>query len=144
MKVSDLLRTRTEVFSISDSATVHDAARYLRDQKVRAVGVRDSGGALVGIVSQSDISEKVAAENKCPAWMRVSEIMSTNLVTIAPEASLEDCLRLMEKHRIFHLLVVDPGAGFRGLVSAKDLLKVIASDHKERADMLESYMFPQH
>jgi len=40
--------------------------------------------------------------------------------------------------------VVDPGAGFRGLVSAKDLLKVIASDHKERADMLESYMFPQH
>ena len=76
--------------------------------------------------------------------MRVSEIMSTNLVTIAPEASLEDCLRLMEKHRIFHLLVVDPGAGFRGLISAKDLLKVIASDHKERADMLESYMFPQH
>ncbi len=88
MKVSDLLRTRTEVFSISDSATVHDAARYLRDQKVRAVGVRDPGGALVGIVSQSDISEKVAAENKCPAWMRVSEIMSTDLVTIAPEASL--------------------------------------------------------
>jgi len=134
MKVSDLLSTRTEVFSISDSATVHDAARYLRDQKVRAVG----------IVSQSDVSEKVAAENKCPAWMRVSEIMSTDLVTIAPEASLEECLRLMEKHRIFHLLVVDPNAGFRGLISAKDLLKVIASDHKERADMLESYMFPQH
>ena len=100
MKVSDLLRARTEVFSISDSATVHDAARYLRDQKVRAVGVRDSGGALVGIVSQSDISEKVAAENKCPAWMRVSEIMSTNLVTIAPEAPLEDCLRLIRRPRL--------------------------------------------
>src|SRR5207245_9883456 len=114
---SDLLRTRTEVFSISDSATVHDAARYLRDQKVRAVGVRDSGGALVGIVSQSDISEKVAAENKCPAWMRVSEIMSTNLVTIAPEASLEECRHLMETHRISHLLALEPGAACRGWFS---------------------------
>jgi len=144
MKVLDLIGARAEVFSIRAGATVHEAAQYLRDRQVRAVGVLDENGTLVGVLSQSDISDKVAAENKCPAWMRVSEIMSTNLVTIAPEASLEDCLRLMEKHRIFHLLVVDPNAGFRGLVSAKDLLKVIASDHKERADMLESYMFPQH
>ena len=50
----------------------------------------------------------------------------------------------MEKHRIFHLLVVEARAGYRGLVSAKDLLKVIASDHKDRADLLESYIFAQH
>jgi CBS domain-containing protein len=143
MKVSDLLHARTEVFSIVDSATVLDAARYLREKQVRAVGVRDASGALVGILSQSDIAEKVAAENKCPAWMRVSEIMSTSLVTVAPETLLEECLRLMDKHRIFHLLVVDP-AGFRGLISAKDLLRVIASDHKDRADLLESFIFPQH
>ena len=134
MNVNDLIRARTEIFSITDSTSVHDAARYLRDKS----------GALVGIVSQSDISEKVAAENKCPAWMRVSEIMSTNLVTVEPETSLDDCLRLMEKHRIFHLLVVEARAGYRGLVSAKDLLKVIASDHKDRADLLESYIFAQH
>jgi len=144
MNVNDLIRARTEVFSITDSTSVHDAARYLRDKKIRAVGVQDTSGALVGIISQSDISEKVAAENKCPAWMRVSEIMSTNLVTVEPETSLDDCLRLMEKHRIFHLLVVEARAGYRGLVSAKDLLKVIASDHKDRADLLESYIFAQH
>ncbi|PYV00612.1 MAG: hypothetical protein DMG26_15035, partial [Acidobacteria bacterium] len=67
-----------------------------------------------------------------------------NLVTVEPETSLDDCLRLMEKHRIFHLLVVEARAGYRGLVSAKDLLKVIASDHKDRADLLESYIFAQH
>src|SRR2546422_5360159 len=75
MKVNDLIASRKEIYSISDTTTVHEAARYLRDKGVRAVGVLDAVGRLVGVVSQSDISDKVAAENKCPAWMRVSEIM---------------------------------------------------------------------
>jgi CBS domain-containing protein len=68
--------------------------------------------------------------------------MSTGLITIAPDANLDECLGLMEKHRIFHLLVVNPPAGYLGMVSIRDLLKVIASDQKARADLLESYIFP--
>ncbi len=143
MKVSDLIESRKEVYSINDETTVHDAARYLRDRGVRAVGVRDKKGNLVGVISQSDISDKVAAENKCPAWMRVSEIMSTNLIVVPPDASLDECLRLMEKHGIYHLLVVDKKAGYRGMISVQDLLRVIASDHKARADMLEALIYPQ-
>ena len=143
MKVSDLIAGRREVYSITDDATVHDAARYLRDKEVRAVGVCDHGGELVGVVSQTDISDKVAAENKCPAWMRVSEIMSTDLVTVPPEALLYECLQLMDKHHIYHLLVVDEKAGYRGTISVQDLLKVIATDEKARADLLEAFMFPQ-
>lgn len=143
MKVDDLIASRKEVYSISDMMTVHEAARYLRDKGVRAVGVLDAAGRLVGVVSQSDISDKVAAENKCPAWMRVSEIMSTTLVTVSPEMSLEECSRLMDKHGIFHLLVVDEARSFRGMISVTDLLQVIASDQKARADMLEAFIFPQ-
>ena len=77
MTVLDLIGSRTDVYSIRNDVTVHDAARYLRERQVRSVGVLDADGRLVGVVSQSDISDKVAAENKCPAWMRVSEIMST-------------------------------------------------------------------
>jgi predicted transcriptional regulator len=108
---------------------------------VRSVGVLDANSRLVGVVSQSDISDKVAAENKCPAWMRVSEIMSTGLVTVTPERSLNDCLRLMEQNSIYHLLVVDPSGTYRGMLSVTDLLTVIASDEKARADMLEAFMF---
>jgi CBS domain-containing protein len=49
----------------------------------------------------------------------------------------------MEKHGIFHLLVVDNQGVFRGMLSVTDLLQVIASDEKSRADMLESLLFPQ-
>ena len=142
MNVTNLVASRTEVFSISNEATVHDAARYLREKQIRSAGILDGQSNLVGVISQSDISDKVAAENKCPAWTRVSEIMSTRLVTVSPETSLDECARLMDKHGIFHLAVVDSVKGYRGLISVQDLLKVIASDQKARADMLEAYMFP--
>jgi len=78
MKVADLISGRKDVYSIAEDTTVHDAARYLRERQVRAVGVLNAAGKLVGVVSQSNISDKVAAENKCPAWMRVSEIMTSD------------------------------------------------------------------
>ena len=143
MKVMDLLQSRKDIFSIPEDTTVHDAARYMREHKVRSVGVLDAPGRLVGVVSQSDISDKVAAENKCPAWMRVSEIMTRQLVSATPDTSLEDCLRLMEEHGIYHLVVLDHAKGFRGMISVTDLLQLFASDQKARADMLESMIFPQ-
>lgn len=143
MKVAELIGSRREVYSISEETTVHDAARYMREQQVRAVGVCDSKGVLIGVVSQSDVSDKVAAENKCPAWMRVSEIMTRQLVTATPETPIEDCLRLMEQHGIYHLLILDSAKGFRGMISVSDLLKLFASDQKARADMLEALIFPQ-
>jgi CBS domain-containing protein len=143
MKIADLIVTRREVYSIAEDMTVHDAARYLREREVRSVGVCDKNGVLLGVISQSDISDKVAAENKCPAWMRVSEIMTCELVTATPETSLEDCLRLMEHHGIYHLVVLDHEKGYRGMISVTDLLKLFASDQKARADMLEAFIFPQ-
>lgn len=142
MKIADLIGSRRDVFFVRDDTTVYEAARYLRDRQVRAVGVCDSDGVLFGVISQSDISDKTAAENKCPAWMRVSEIMTRQLVTVTPETSLEDCLRLMEQHGIYHLLVVDSSTGFRGMISVTDLLRLFASDQKARADMLEALIFP--
>jgi len=143
MKVADLIASRKEIYSLSEDATVYDAARYLRDRQVRSVGVVNKDGRLIGVISQSDISDKVAAENKCPAWMRVSEIMTKELVTVPPEAPLDACLQLMEKFGIYHLLIVDDKSRFHGMISVTDLLAVIASDEKARADLLEDLIFPK-
>jgi CBS domain-containing protein len=143
MKVQDLIQSRGEIYSIAEQTTVHEAARFLREKQVRSVGVCDAQGKLLGVVSQSDISDKVAAENKCPAWMRVSEIMTAHPTTVSPEAPLDECLRVMEKLGVYHLPVIDQHGDYRGMVSVKDLLTVIASDEKARADMLEAFLFPQ-
>ena len=141
MKVEDLIRSRSEVYSVTEEMTVHEAARYLRERQVRAVGVLTPDGRLAGVVSQSDISDKVAAENKCPAWMRVTEVMTANPIKVPPATHLDECLRLMEKHGIYHLPVVDDQEVYHGMISVQDLLRVIAFDEKARADMLESFLF---
>lgn len=143
MRVVDVIGCRKDIYSIGEETTVHDAARYLRAQQVRAVGVLDRRGRLAGVVSQSDISDKVAAENKCPAWVRVSEIMSRDLLVVQPDFALDECLRLMEKHGVFHLVVTEGAGRFLGMLSVADLLRVIASDEKARADMFEAFAFPQ-
>jgi len=140
MTVREVLGSRSEIYSIQPDTTVHEAAGYLRDRQIRSVAVITESGALAGVVSQSDISDKVAAENRCPAWMRVTEIMSTGLVLVTPDASLEDCLRLMEQNSIYHLLVVDRRGQYWGMVSVRDLLGMIALDQKARADLLEAFV----
>jgi CBS domain-containing protein len=143
MKVADLIGSRKEVFSITEETTVHQAAQYLREKQVRSVGVLNAAGKLTGVISHSDVSDKVAAENKCPAWMKASEIMTRELVTVTPEMTVDECLRLMEQNTIFHLIVIDEKQGFRGMLSVSDILRVVASDEKARADLLESFIFPQ-
>lgn len=142
MKVADLIGSRKEVFYITEETSVHLAAQYLREKQVRSVGVKDSNGKLVGVISHSDVSDKVAAENKCPAWMKAADIMTRELVTVTAEMTLDDCLRLMEQNSIFHLIVLDEQQTFRGMLSVSDILRVVASDEKARADLLESFIFP--
>jgi len=142
MRVADLIGSRTEVYFIPEDTTVLEAAQYLRSKEVRSAGVVNSAGTLVGVISQSDISDKVAAENKCPAWVKVSEIMSRNLLTVTSEMSLEESLKLMEQNSVYHLCIVENPGGFRGMLSVSDFLRVMASDEKSRADMLEAYLYP--
>lgn len=142
MKVSDLIGSRKDIFSITEETSVHRAAQYLREKQVRAVGVVDAEGKLSGVISQSDVSDKVAAENKCPAWMKASDIMTRELVTVTREMTLDDCLRLMEQNSIYHLIVLGEKQEFLGMLSISDILRVVASDEKARADLLESFIFP--
>jgi len=137
-----LLGARTEFFSVSPETTVHEAAIYLRKNEIRATVVCNPSGRPVGVISQSDISDKVAAENRCPAWIRVSEIMSTDLITVTPETTIEDAVRLLESHGIYHLVVVNPGGSSMGMISAQDILRMVATNERARADLLQNWAFP--
>ena len=142
MKVGDLIGSRKEVYSVTEETSVHLVAQYLREKQVRSVGVVNAIGKLTGVISQSDVSDKVAAENKCPAWMKASDIMTRELVTVTAERTLDECLLLMEQNSIFHLIVLSDQEEFRGMLSISDILRVVASDEKARADLLEAFIFP--
>lgn len=142
MRVADMIKGREQVYSVQTGATVLDAARYMRDKEVRATTVCSPQGEPVGVISQSDISEKVVAHDRLPSEVTVDEIMSRGLITVTPDTPLRDCLRLLEQKRIYHLVVIGEGKRLRGMISAQDLLIALAADEKERADFMQAWAFP--
>jgi CBS domain-containing protein len=74
--------------------------------------------------------------------MKASDIMTRELVTVTAERAVDECLRLMEQNGIFHLIVLNEVGEFQGMLSVKDILRVVASDEKARADLLEAFIFP--
>lgn len=141
MKISDLIGSRREVFAVREDATVLEASQYLQEKQVRAAGVVDASGKIVGVIAHSDIADKVVTKNQCPAWVKVSDIMTRTLFIVSPHEHFEVGLQLMEQQGVHHLVIVNEDNEFLGMLSVNDLLKAMVSDEKERADVLESYVF---
>ncbi len=129
---------RGEVFSIGPDATVYDAVALMAEKNVGALLVVENG-SLVGIVSERDYTRKVMLRGKRSRETQVREIMSTNLTTVDPKQSVDDCLRFMTEKRIRHLPVVRDGS-ICGVISIGDLVKHVISVQSATLDHLERYI----
>lgn len=142
--VHDIIKDRNEVYCISNQVTAAEAARYLKDRGIRATGVCDLSGKIVGVVSQSDISDKVVAENFLPSEVNVQSISSTNLIKVKSETEVESALQVLQQHGVYHLIVEDAAGTFLGMVSMRDCVAMRGQEEKERAEMLKDYAFPNY
>ena len=142
--VNDVIKDRDQVYSISNQMTVAEAARYLRDRGIRATGVCNLSGKIVGVISQSDISDKVVAENCLPAEVMALSVASQNLIKIPPEAECRAAMLLMQEKGVYHLIVEDVEGNFLGMISMRDCVAMAAEDEKERAEIYKNYAFPNY
>ena len=142
--VSDVIKDREQIYCISNQMTVAEAARYLRDRGIRATGVCNLSGKIVGVISQSDISDKVVAENCLPAEVMALSVASQNLIKIFPEAECRAAMQLMREKGVYHLIVEDVEGNFLGMISMRDCVAMAAEDDKERAEIYKSYAFPSY
>jgi CBS domain-containing protein len=142
--VQDIIKNRAEVYCISNQTTAAEAARYLKDRGIRATGICNLSGKTVGVVSQSDISDKVVAENFRPSEVGVLSIASTDLIKVTPDAQISEAMQTMQDKRVYHLIVEDAQGKFLGMVSMRDCVAMMAEEEKERAEMLKEYAFPNY
>jgi CBS domain-containing protein len=142
--VRDIIKNREEVYYISNQATVAEAARYLKDRRIRAAGVCNLSGKIIGVISQSDISDKVVAENYLPSEVKVQAVATTNLIKVRPETKCSEAARLMSENGIYHLIVEDQDGNFLGLISLRDCIAMSAEEEKENAELYKSYAFPSY
>ncbi|WGT49118.1 DUF294 nucleotidyltransferase-like domain-containing protein [Thioclava nitratireducens] len=119
MKIADLLAQ--EPMGCAPETTVTEAARQMRDAHISSLGVTDANGALVGIVTVRDLSNKVLAEGRAPDTP-VGEVMTPDPVTLTPDGLGTDLLHVMLEKRVGHLPITDRGR-FVGMITQTDLTR---------------------
>ncbi len=107
------------VISAEPTLTALEAAKIMAKSKVGCVVVLDDGETM-GIVTERDMLVKVTARGKAPSKVKVSEIMSSPVITIDPNESIRKAARLMREHDIRRLVVVK-GGKLRGIVTIRDI-----------------------
>lgn len=108
---------------VDPDSSVSDALALMRRRYIHSLVVnKDAEHPHYGILTSTDISDKIIAMERNPAETRVREIMNTPLITIDKDATLKECSLLMKEHNIHHLPVVDEKGELVGMISATDFL----------------------
>jgi CBS domain-containing protein len=137
--VRDILRAKGHnVWSVAPDATVLEALELMAAKNVGAVLVLEDD-RLVGIMSERDYARKVILVGKTSKDTPVSEIMTSRVLYVSADQTIQECLALMTEKRIRHLPVME-GDRVIGVVSIGDVGRVIIEDQQFMLDQLENYI----
>lgn len=127
------------VESMDENATVREAADRMVDKFIGSVVVTGAWG-IKGIFSERDIVMQVVACGKDPAATKLCEALEPAfIVKVQVDATAEECLEQMRKHRCRHLLVFN-GEEFEGIVSLRDLVVLMLEEREVLIEELKKYI----
>lgn len=133
-----LERKGRAIFSVEPQAAVLDAIRLMAEHHVGALLVM-RGAALEGIVSERDYARKVILRGRSSADTPVRDIMSSPVLTVTLDTTVQQCMQLMTDRHVRHLPALD-GTRVVGVVSIGDLVKAVIAEQQQQIEQLESYI----
>jgi len=137
--VGQLLQNKgRQVWSIGPEAMVYEALKLMAEKGVGALVVIEAD-QVVGIISERDYARKVSLQGKSDRTTPVREIMTSKVVYIRPEQSVEECMALMTDKHIRHLPVLEAGR-LVGVISIGDVVKAVISEQEFMIAQLENYI----
>jgi CBS domain-containing protein len=126
------------IYSVSPDAPVLEAIRLMAEHHVGAL-VAMTGEVLNGIVSERDYARKVILLGRSSADTPVRDIMTSAVLTVSLDDSVQKCMQLMTDKRVRHLPVINAGRVI-GMVSIGDLVKAVIAEQRQQIEQLESYI----
>jgi CBS domain-containing protein len=140
VQISQLLRRKgREVATIEGSASVRTALGLLAEKGIGALVVSSDGRTIDGIVSERDVARGLHTHGAGLLAEPVSSVMTAQVHTCGPHASVHDLAQTMTDHRVRHVPVVDDGA-LIGIVSIGDVVKARLDELEEERKQLVDYI----
>lgn len=137
--VKDVLDSKgREVWSICPKKSVFDGVAIMAEKNIGVLAVIDND-QMVGIISERDCSRKIILNDYNAREMKVQDIMTSKVVYVTPERTVEECLALMANKKFRHLPVLVNGK-LDGLISAVDLTRALLADQEFIIEQLEQYI----
>jgi len=128
----------SEVWSVDPGSSVYDAVDFMAEKGIGALLVMESS-RLIGIISERDYARQIILKGRASESTKVSEIMTTDMVTAGPEQDVGECMVLMTDRRVRHLPILE-GTRVIGVISIGDLVNAIIAEQQSTIKDLEKYI----
>ncbi|NJL05940.1 MAG: CBS domain-containing protein [Chloroflexaceae bacterium] len=126
------------VWTVAPATLVSEAVALMVEKDVGAIVVVDDG-AVVGIITERDVVRKVLARGKDVNTTSAQEIMTSRVLYVRPEQTLDECMVLMDDKHIRHLPVLEDNQ-LLGIVSIRDAIKHVVAEREFMIEQLENYI----
>lgn len=142
-RVADLIRTKgNTVYSIESVASVYEAVRSMVSHNSGSLLVVD-GVEIRGIITERDYLREIVLKGRTSKSTEVREIMTSNVICVGPNDSIDDCMAIMTEKRIRHLPVLD-GGRLAGIISIGDVVRQLAKDQRAQIRYLSDYIMGKY
>lgn len=138
-RVSEVLRQKgRDVLTTSPTATVFNCIAAMVDHNVGSIVVVEDG-AIRGIFTERDYLRRIVLQGRTSKTTRVEEVMTSDVITVTPDDTVETCMSIMTANKCRHLPVVDDEA-LSGIVSIGDCVKQISREAQAQVNDLRAYV----
>jgi CBS domain-containing protein len=133
-----LERKGRDVASLATSESVLAAAHLMNERGIGGILVTQDFD-VVGVFTERDVMRRVVADRRDPATTSLQDVMTTPVITLPPDTSIEDCIAIMTHRRVRHIPVVGPD-GLVGIVTSGDVMAHQVKDREETIEHLVDYI----
>ena len=140
MTIAGILKHKGHhVTTVEPAMTIAEVVQVLTSKRIGAVLVLDTGGQLLGVLSERDIVCKLAEHGARTLEMTAAQLMTTEVTTASPQTTVDQAMGMMTDGRFRHIPVVE-GGHLAGLVSIGDVVKAKITDAEQEVDSLRAYV----
>jgi len=133
------LNKNRKILTISKDQNVRQALILMSENNIGAIIIVDNNDFPIGIFSERDYARKIVLKGKSSKDTSLDEVMTKELITVTKNYKIDQCMKIMNEKKIRHLPVLE-NKKIVGIISIRDVLKIIMKEQKELIDHLQKFI----